>query len=85
MILYHLGIGRRINIPITGSGLLHSPDSIPRISNTSFSFEDHHKGIIPEIPNDATLRPEASEMVELFKAKQQQAQEALQLGQYFQK
>ena len=72
-------------VPITGSGLLHSPDSIPRISNASHSFEPYLKGVIPENPNDTTLCPEASEMVELFKAERQQAQEALQLGQHFQK
>jgi len=37
-------------IPITGSGLLHSPNSVPQISNTSHSFEPYHEGIIPEIP-----------------------------------
>ena len=46
-------------IPITGSGLLHSPDSIPR----NYSFKPHHEGITPETPNNATLCPEASEMV----------------------
>ena len=70
---------------ITGSGLLHSPDSIPRKLNTSLSFKPYHKGIVPEIPDDTTLCPEASEIVEVFKAEQQQAQEALQLGQYFHK
>ena len=72
-------------VPITGSGLLHAPDSVPQILNTSHSFEPYHEGIIPENPDDTTLCPEALEMVELFKAERQQAQEALQLGQYFQK
>ena len=72
-------------VPITGSSLLHSPNSIPRVSNISHSFEPYHEGITPEKPNNTTLRPEASEMVDLFKAERQQAQEALQLGQYFQK
>ena len=51
-------------VPATGSGLLHSSDSIPR----NYSFEPHHDGITPEIPNNATFHPDASEMVELFKA-----------------
>ena len=68
-------------VPITGSSLLHSPDSIPR----NYSSEPHCEEITSEIPDNAALHPEAFEMVELFKAEQQQAQEALQLGQYFQK
>jgi hypothetical protein len=68
-------------VPITGSSLLHSPDSIPR----NYSLEPHGEEITPEIADNTTLRPEALEMIELFKAERQQAQEALQLGQYFQK
>jgi hypothetical protein len=66
---------------VTGSSLLHSPDSIPR----NYSSKPHHEEVAPEIPDNAALCPEALEMVELFKAERQQVQEALQLGQYFQK
>ena len=68
-------------VPVTGSSLLNSPDSIPQ----NYSSEPHCEEITPEITINAALHPEALEMVELFKAERQQAQEALQLGQYFQK
>ena len=68
-------------IPVIGSSLLHSPDSIPWY----YSSEPHHKEITPEIPDNDTLCPKALEIIELFKAEWQQAQEALQLSQYFQK
>ena len=48
-------------------------------------LEPHDEEITPRIPNNTTLRPEALEMIELFKAERQQVQETLQLGQYFQK
>ena len=59
-------------VPITGSSLIHSPENISRYSEASYSLTE----------NDL-LCPEASEMVEQLNAEQQQAQEALLLGQYF--
>ena len=56
-------------VPITGSSLLHSPDSIPQ----NYSSEPHREEITSEIPDNAALCPEALEMVELFKAERQQA------------
>jgi len=61
-------------IPITGSSLIHSPESVPRPLNQT---ELNSSG-------DKTLRPEASEMIEKFKADRHRAQEALLLGQHFQ-
>ena len=61
-------------IPTTGSSLIHSLESIERPLNR-----------IELNSSDAgTLRPEASEMIEKFKADRHQAQEALLLGQHFQ-
>ena len=56
-------------IPVTSSSLIHSPESISRYL---------------EAENDS-LCLDASKMLEQFNAEQQQAQEALLLGQYFQK
>jgi hypothetical protein len=65
-------------VPITKSSLIHSPEGIPRpISQTS------ENGI--NLSDDETLRPEASEMIEQFIAERHRAQEALSLGQHFQR
>ena len=61
-------------VPITGSSLIHSPKSIQRpLNRTELNSSDN-----------GTLRPEAAEMIEQFKADRHQAQEALLLGQHFQ-
>ena len=59
-------------VPITGSSFIHSPENIPRYSEASLMEND-------------SLRPDASEILEQFNAERQQAQEALLLGQCFQK
>ena len=65
-------------IPITESSLIHSLESILRpmnqVSENSTNLFDNE-----------TLCTEASEMIEQFMAKQHQAQEALLLGQHFQR
>jgi len=61
-------------VPITRSSLIHSPKSIQRpLNRTELNSSD-----------DRTLRPEATEMIEQFKADRHRAQEALLLGQHFQ-
>ena len=57
-------------VPITGSCLIHLPESIQRPLDWTES-----KSL-----DDETLRPEATEMIEQFKADRQQAQEALLLA-----
>jgi hypothetical protein len=69
--------------PITGSTILHSPDSINRPFKNPSQGKLHCGTILKDI--NESLQPEAMEMVEKFSAKQHQAQEALILGQYFQK
>ena len=65
-------------VPITKSSLIHSPEGIPRpISQTS------ENGI--NLLDNETLCPEASKMVEQFTAERHRAQEALSLGQHFQR
>jgi hypothetical protein len=66
--------------PITGSTILHSPNSI----NRPFSQSKLRCGAILEIINQS-LRPEALEMVEQLSAEIHQVQEALILDQHFQK
>ena len=46
-------------VPVTGSSLLHSPDSIPQ----NYSSEPHCEEITQEIPDNAALCPKALEMV----------------------
>ena len=60
--------------PITSSSIIHSPGNIRRYSDSSH----------PSSKSDS-LCPEASKMLEQFNAEQQQAKEALLLGQYFQR
>jgi len=61
-------------VPITGSSLIHLPKSIQRPSNQT-ELNSSENG---------TLRPEATGMIEQFKADLHRAQEALLLGQHFQ-
>src|SRR6202050_4175362 len=65
-------------VPVTGSSLLHSLESIQRPLGQL-------KGGALDTLGEEALRPEALEMVEQFSAKRHQAQEALMLGQHFQK
>ena len=71
-------------VPITRSSLLHSPESIQRPSDPPRSSRLRCGAIIDTSGEDA-LRPEALEMVEQFTAERHRAQEALMLGQHFQK
>ena len=64
----------RGEVPVTSSGLIHSPKNLFRYSDASYSLTE----------NDS-LCPATSEMLEQFNAERQQSQEALLLGQYFQK
>lgn len=67
--------------PITGSTLLHSPEAIPRPQESSGSTRVRSEG-----SDILSLQvPEALDMVEMFQAERQRAQEALMLGQQFQK
>jgi hypothetical protein len=65
---------------ITGSTLMHNSEGIPRpatdISSSKIKSNNNNEG---------TLHPAALEMTEAFSAKQHHAQEALMLGQHFQK
>jgi hypothetical protein len=68
-------------VPVTGSSLIHFPESIPRVSDLPRSSKLKCGAIIDtDKSEDSTLRPEASEMIERFKAEWQQAQEVLLLG-----
>lgn len=68
--------------PITGSTLIHAPESIPR-PDSSTTFDASEQG---HDSRDFESRiPEALEMSEIFRADRQRAQEALMLGQHFQK
>jgi hypothetical protein len=72
--------------PITGTTLLHSPTSIPRPTGSPASDRLRCGAIIDNnIDNAEALRPEAEEMVEQFTAERHRAQEALLLGQHFQR
>jgi hypothetical protein len=72
--------------PITGTTLLHSPTSIPRPTGSPAS-DILHCGVIIDsnIDNKEALQPEVEEMVEQFTAEWHRAQEALLLGQHFQR
>ena len=59
---------------VTSSSLIHTPKNISRYSDSSHLLRENN-----------LLHPDTSEMLEQFNAKQQQAQQALLLGQYFQK
>jgi len=65
--------------PITGSTLMHNLEGIPRPA-TNISSETGSKN-----HNEGILHPAALEMMEAFSAEQHRAQEALMLGQHFQK
>jgi hypothetical protein len=62
---------------------LHSQNSINRPFENPSQTKLHCGAILEDI--NESLRPEAMEMVERFSAKQHYAQEALVLGQHFQK
>ena len=69
--------------PITGSTILHSLDSINRPFQNPSQSKLRCSAILEDI--NKSLRPEAMEMVAQFSAERHRAQEALILGQYFQK
>lgn len=71
--------------PITGSTLIHSPESIPRPPDASNSTKFGDGAIVEESGKIQSHIPEALEMSEQFKAERQRAQEALMLGQQYQK
>src|SRR6267154_5424802 len=66
-------------MPITGSTLIHNSEGIPRPAiNISSKIGSNNN-------NEGTLHPAALEMMEAFSAKRHRAQDALMLGQHFQK
>jgi hypothetical protein len=66
--------------PITGSTLMHNSEGIPRpATNISSSKIGGNNN------NEENLHPAALEMTEAFSAERHRAQEALMLGQHFQK
>lgn len=72
--------------PITGSTLLHTSDPIPRPTNKPSSSRLRCGAIIEnDDVTEESLRPEAKEMMEHFKADRHRAQEALTLSQHFQR
>ena len=68
-------------IPTTGSTLVHHPDGIARPATESGS---HNLGNVSN-SNEMSLHPATLEMVEAFHAARHRAQEALMLGQHFQR
>ena len=68
-------------VPISGSSLIHLPECIPCPVEKPKRRIANDLEIVPE----EFLHPEALEMIELFTAERHQAQEALHLGQHFQK
>ena len=68
-------------IPTTGSTLEHHPEGIARPATESGS---HNLGNVGNI-NKTSLHPAALEMPEAFHAARHRAQEALMLGQHFQR
>jgi hypothetical protein len=66
--------------PVTGSTILHSPELISRPLGDKEFPQPHHGAATLE-----TLSERALEMTGLFNADQHRAQEALMLGQHFQK
>ena len=68
-------------IPTTGSTLVHHPDGIARPATESGS---HDLGNVGNI-NETSLHPAALEMLEAFHTTRHRAQEALILGQHFQR
>ena len=68
-------------IPTTGSTLVHHPDGIARPAIESGS---HNLGNVGNI-GETSLHPAALEMSEAFHAARHRAQEALMLGQHFQR
>ena len=68
-------------IPTTGSTLEHHPEGIARPATESGS---HNLGNVGNI-NKTSLHPAALEMSEAFHAARHRAQEALMLGQHFQR
>ena len=68
-------------IPTTGSTLVHHPDGIARPATESGS---HDLGNVSNI-GETSLHPATLEMSEAFHATRHQAQEALMLGQHFQR
>jgi len=69
--------------PITSSTILHSPNSIGRPFENPSQTKLRCGAILEDI--NKSLRPEAMEMVAQFSAERHRAQEALILGQHFQK
>ena len=69
--------------PVTGSTLIHNPEGIPRPA-TGDHLLDTGSGTNTQDIN-AALHPAALEMTEAFIAERHRAQEALMLGQHFQK
>jgi hypothetical protein len=68
-------------IPTTGSTLVHHPEGITRPATESGSRDLGNVGNI----NETSLHPAALEMSEAFHAARHRAQEALMLGQHFQR
>ena len=68
-------------IPTTGSTLVHHPDGITRSATESGSHDLGNVGNIDE----TSLHPAALEMSEAFHTARHRAQEALILGQHFQR
>lgn len=71
--------------PITSSTLIHSPESIDRPGEKSGSTRLRCDAIIEDMNAIDSHIPEAFNMAEEFQAERQRAQEALMLGQQYQK
>jgi hypothetical protein len=69
--------------PITSSTIVHSPNPIGRPFENPSQTKLRCGAILEDIGE--SLQPEAMEMVEQFSAERHRAQEALILGQHFQK
>jgi transposase InsO family protein len=69
--------------PVTGSTLLHNSEGIPRPA-TGIDPSDEQGGTITQ-DSGTSLHPIALEMTEAFLAERHRAQEALVLGQHFQR